>query len=240
MRVERSGIAPGHSFRSPATLLLRKYGRTFGSRVLAFRRRFLRNACPGPMARLASLHRRSPHGSREPAMALLEFLRPGRFRLHRRSHPHVLGPDRRPGPSPTVVFALSISPVARSPSRAAMRNALPESSSAGRVPVAQSPALVWLLLRALQCHPPSLRFRASFPGATSTMCLEAHRGDSHRVFPLGCSPSLPWVTVSSRPLLLRASRVATRRPAAPGTLEFLAAAKLAGRFRLPTLLGFAT
>ena len=232
------GLLPGTPSGPPHDV--KGSGRTFGSLVLAFRRRFLRNACPGPVARLASLHRRSPHGSREPAMALLEFRRPGRLRLHRRSHGHLLGPDRRPGPSPAAAFALPMSPVARSPSRSAMRDALSESSPAGRVPVARSPALVWLLRQALQCHLPSLRFRASFPGAKSTTCLEARRGDSRRVFPLGCSPSLPWVTVWSRPLLLRAFCVATRRPAAPGTLEFLAAAKLAGRFRLPTLLGFAT
>jgi len=85
---------PGQSSRgSPG----REPGRARCSRFLAFQRRSLWNAFPRPVARLASLHRRSPRGLRGPAMALLDFCPSRLLEVGSRLARPPSIPDRRPG-----------------------------------------------------------------------------------------------------------------------------------------------
>lgn len=151
---------PGHSSRgSPG----REPGRARCSRVLAFRRRSLRNACPRPMARLASLHRRSPRRLRRPAMALLDF-RPSRLLEVPADAPAVsVDSGSSSWESSATAFAGSAEPAPRSPSGSAMAGlpfrARPRPGGY-RFP-GPRPSCGYVA-RVLQ-HAASLRFRASFP-----------------------------------------------------------------------------
>lgn len=229
------GVAPPRDPRSDAHALP------------SFPETLLQDAFPRSAARLASLHRQCPRGSRPPTMALMRFLLPLRLRSGVETTSRSSAADASPLPPPepdrhpdscasrggSAADCRSCPAARRVPSRA-----LPPGQMGSGSPV---PALLWFLRRALQM--------CARPRPASGLRSPA-RSAAWTWIPRGCSPRVPSLQglplhrtgarfVLPVPILLHAFHAApvggsARRPGVSRTAE------LACRFRLPTLLSFTT